>query len=272
MNQLLEDKRSQLLSRSKTAEKEKGDGKTRYEKRVKSKFSSSVKEYNQINMNQLFKDNILTVNIPVVGETDNYIVTISFGGLLDLIQERVQKNNNVIDLRIIIQCLIECFNKDNVYIHCSCADWKYRMAFWATKNDINSGEPQESNGKWIRNPEDQLGPGCKHVMLCLANTGWIIKVASVINNYIKYMSQHYQKMYQTIIYPAIYGKEYEGDIQLDIYDQDELDTSKETVDVANIEGGKSGRFKAGNKYRYQKQEKPDEEQITIDETENEEET
>ena len=103
---ILEDKRSQLLSRARTADKEKGDGKTRYEKRVKSKFSSSVKEYNQINMNQLFKDNILTVNIPVVGETDNYIVSISFGGLLDIIRERIEKNNSAIDLRIIIQSLI----------------------------------------------------------------------------------------------------------------------------------------------------------------------
>lgn len=271
MNQLLEDKRSQLLSRSKTAEKEKGDGKTRYEKRVKSKFSSSVKEYNQLNMNQLFKDNILTINIPVVGETDNYTVTISFGGFLDVLRDYIEKHNNILDLRTIIQALVACFNSDDVFIHCSCPDWKFRMAYWATKNDINSGEPQPSNGKWIRNPEDKLGPGCKHVMLCLANTGWIIKLASVVNNYIKYMKQHYEKAYSTIIYPAIYGKEYEGDVQLDITG-DELDTGKETIDTANTEGGKSGQFKAGNKYRYQKQEKPDDTQISIEDEEEIDET
>jgi hypothetical protein len=38
-------------------------------------------------MNKLFKDNILDVNVEVTGETDTYIVTMSFGGFLDLLHE-----------------------------------------------------------------------------------------------------------------------------------------------------------------------------------------
>ena len=34
-------------------------------------------------MNKLFKENILDVNVPVKGETDNYLVKITVGGFLD---------------------------------------------------------------------------------------------------------------------------------------------------------------------------------------------
>ena len=57
MSTLLEDKRNDLISQSRRGEKEK-DGKTRYEKRVKSKVASTVREFNQIDMNNLFKHGI----------------------------------------------------------------------------------------------------------------------------------------------------------------------------------------------------------------------
>lgn len=45
-----EDKRTQLISKSKSAEREK-DGKTRYQKRVKSKVKSNVSQLNRLNFN-----------------------------------------------------------------------------------------------------------------------------------------------------------------------------------------------------------------------------
>ena len=80
--QLNEDTRAQLLSRSKSADKEK-DNKTRYQKRVKSKVKANVSNLNKIDFNQLFKNNIMTVSLDVQGETNEYTVTISFGGFLD---------------------------------------------------------------------------------------------------------------------------------------------------------------------------------------------
>jgi hypothetical protein len=79
---LNEDKRAQLLGQSKRAEKEK-DGKNRYEKRVKSKVKANVSNLNKVDFNQLFKNNIMTVSLDVQGETNEYTVTISFGGFLD---------------------------------------------------------------------------------------------------------------------------------------------------------------------------------------------
>ena len=90
-----------------------------------------------MDMNGLFQHGILTVNIEVNGETDNYIVTMKFGGFLEELQKilRTQEFN----LRAVTRALINAFNRDDVYIHCSCPDWQYRFAYWGSVNDINSG-------------------------------------------------------------------------------------------------------------------------------------
>ena len=61
------------------------------------------------------------------------------------------------------------------------------------------------------------------------------------------MQKHYEKLYADIIYPAIYGKDYEEPVQLTIDDTDELDTSKETIDKSNTYAADKQKFKAGNK-------------------------
>lgn len=266
MLDLFEDKRSDLIAKGKRGEREKGDGKTRYEKRVKSRFSSSTREYNNIDMNSLFKEGILTVGIPITGETDNYIVTIKFGNLLDKLKNR--SVNDKLDLRSIIRSLIDGFDDGDVYIHCSCPDWQYRMAYWATMDDLNSGTP-ENRPSDITNPDNKLGPGCKHVMLTLANSAWLIKVASVINNYIKYFEKNRQKQYADIIYPAIFGKKYEEPVQLSFDDKDELDSDKSLIDTSNELGAVSGRFKKGNPYRFKPDSSKEEKgQISIDNIKN----
>ena len=91
MKRLIEDRRTELVSKGKRGQKERGDGKSRYEKRVKSRFASSTRSYNQIDMNELFKEDILTVGIEVHGETDDYKVLIKFGGFLELLRRRANQ-------------------------------------------------------------------------------------------------------------------------------------------------------------------------------------
>lgn len=131
-----------------------------------------------------------------------------------------------------------------VILH-NCADFQYRFNYFATRNQINSGAP-ETRPSDITNPHDTLGSACKHVLLVLNNTSWILRVARVISNYINYMKKHYQKMYADIIYPAIYGKEYTEPVQLPIDDTDELASDSDTINRANIERQKSTQFQKGN--------------------------
>lgn len=243
MEFLREDRRNQLIAQSQHAQREKGDGKTRYEKRIKSRIATTVAQYNRIDMNKLFRDNILDVDIKVAGETGEYTVRISFGGFLDEIKEESERNGDVVDLRTITRALINSFNSDNVYLRCDCPDAKYRFNYWQSKKDIIIGTPETRPSK-ITNPDNTLGAACKHVLLVLANHTWLLKVASVVNNYIKYFKLRRPQQYADIIYPAIFRKRYGEPVQTSIYDKDILDSDEEVVDISNREGRVSGRFKS----------------------------
>ena len=128
-------------------------------------------------------------------------------------------------------------------------DFRYRFGYWTTRNGVSSIDP-ENRPSNITNPNDKLGSGCKHVLLVLSNNSWIIKCASVINNYIKYISKNYERLYADVIYPAIYQKPYEGSAQMSIFDNgsDELETDSDTLNKANThdERDDKGRWTKGN--------------------------
>ena len=271
MNNLVEAKRAELLNKSKSADNYTSDlskGKNRYERRLHSKVKKSVKELNSIDMNKLFKDGILDVNLKVEGETDEYTVSLSFSNFLNDLHDQINKGTGKLELRFIIRALLTAFNHNDVYVHCTCPDFTYRFAYWLTINDINyvKGE-QQSNGKEIVNPNDTKGRGCKHILLVLSNTSWLTRLASVIYNYVNYMEKHYQQMYADIIYPAIYEREFE-ETQLDMFSTDELNTDKDTIDTSNKWAKTKSQFKPGNEYRFKKSDINDGEQISIDELEN----
>ena len=278
MNRLVEDKRQELISISKRADNYAPDnqylGKNRYERRLHSKVANSVREMNAIDMNKFFQDNILDVDIKVRGETDNYIVRISFGGVLDEIHKQLESKNNVLNLRCIIRALVAAFNGDNVYVRCSCADFKYRQAFFLSVHDVIVGE-KENIPSVITNPNDTKGRGCKHILLVLSNNSWLTKVASVVFNYINYMEKHYQNLYADIIYPAIYQTEYVDDVQLQIIEPEpeepeeevpdiSVKTDKDLLDTSNKWARTKNQFQKGNQYRFQKQNKPMKRQIDFD--------
>ncbi len=218
---LLEDKRSQLLARSKTGDAysvwNRFKGKNRYQRRLYSRLASSVKNFNSIDMNKLFKDDVLDVDIDVKGETDIYVVRISFAGFLDELHNFLKTQE--LNRKIISKALVRAFNADDVFINCTCPDFRYRGKYWATKNNILIGAPEDRPSD-ITNPNDTKGPGCKHINLALSDSSWLMKVSSVIYNYIEYMKEHDERLYQKYIYPAVYQKPYEPDdgVQLDISD------------------------------------------------------
>lgn len=260
MYQLNEDKRQELINKSKHADNyvtDQSKGKNRYERRLHSRVLNSVQEFNSIDMNSLFKNNILTVSVNIQGETAKYFVQIKFGGILDQIHEQLENNNLEFNLKVVTRALVAAFNSDNVYIHCSCPDWNYRFSYWSRVNDVSSDPSieQPTNGRRIVNPDDTKGRGCKHVLLVLSNNRWLRSVASVIFNYVNYMEKHYQKLYADIIYPAIYEKEYEEPVQLDIDDMNaeeepELSSTEDELDTSNKWAKTKGQFKPGNEYRF----------------------
>ena len=98
---LLEANRTTLIAQSRSvgAYKDISRGKNRFERKKYSKIANAVKNYNEIDMNKLFKQDILQVNIPVVGESDEYTVTIKLEGVIGELQKNIKNNSNKLEFR-----------------------------------------------------------------------------------------------------------------------------------------------------------------------------
>lgn len=216
-------------------------GKNRFERKKYSSISRNVSQYNDIDMNTFFKKDILTVGVRVQGETDYYMVKLKFLGVLKEMSYFLKKNAYNFNYNVVLQALTRVFNTGDVYVGCDCKDFKYRFQFWSTKNNYNSIAPQNIPSD-ITNPDDTKGSGCKHILLVLANLTWLLKVASVINNYINYAEKNLQKIYADYIFPKLYGVKYSKDIQLTLADSDEIKTDKDLINLVNRYGRNRGRF------------------------------
>lgn len=152
---LNEARRSQLISNSRNAKKEK-DGKNRFQKRVNQRLKANVQNLNNIDFNEFFKNNILVVNLDVIGETDTYTVTVSFGGVLDKIQDEIKKDNGELTLKGIIRALLSAFDTNDVYYRCQCPDFYYRFSYVLSQDNVIYGEKQTIPAK-VTNPNNNLG-------------------------------------------------------------------------------------------------------------------
>lgn len=243
---LLELNRGQLINKSKASDnyKDTSKGRNRWERRNKSKIATRVDQYNKIDMNSFFKNDELKVGINVHGETSDYIVAIRYNGVLKEIAEQIKRNNNKLEFKCILIALQRVFNQGNVFVSCSCADWKYRQAYHATRGGYNSGTP-EIRASDITNPRDSKGAGCKHVNLVLGNIDWIMKIASVINNYIHYMEDHFERKYADLIFPKLYGMPYQKAIQLNLFDTDDnLSDDEDEIKLSNRYGRERTKFRS----------------------------
>jgi hypothetical protein len=218
------------------------------ERKKYSKVANAVKSYNSIDMNDLFKKDILQVNIPVVGETDEYTVTIKLEGVVAELQKNIKNNQNKFEFRTIIQALTKVFNTSDVWVKCSCPDFKYRFAHWnIIKNvSVDDSSKDPGPGKGIVNPNDDKGRGCKHVLLVLSNGSWMMKVASVINNYCHYLSEKKPEAFLKLVFPKLYGVPYdEADQNGIVEDNEDLESGKDLIDVINEWAKTRGRFQKG---------------------------
>ena len=248
---LLEANRTSLISQSRNAGeyKNKERGKNRFERKKYSKIANAVRAYNEIDMNSLFKQDILLVNIPVVGENDEYTVTIKLEGVVGEIHKNIKNNSNKLEYRTIIQALTKIFNTSDVYIKCTCPDAKYRFAHWnILKNvSVDDSSKDPGPGRGIVNPNDDKGRGCKHMLLVLANGDWMMKVASVINNYCHFLSEKKPEAFLKLVFPKLYGVPADEAEQNDIIaDQEELETGKDLIDIINEYGRNRGKFRKGS--------------------------
>ena len=247
---LLEDTRTMLVSKSRNAGayQDTSRGKNRFERKKYSQVAKTVKQYNKIDMNKLFKEDILEISIPVVGEKDSYTVSIKMEGVVKEIATNIKNNKNQLEYRTIVQAITKIFNSNNIWVKCTCPDYKYRFAHWNIINNVSVDDTSKDPGpgRGIANPNDDKGRGCKHVLLVLANGDWLMKVASVINNYIHYAEEKLRQPFLKLIFPKLYGVTIDeaSDNNL-IPDDFKLDSTTDIIDIINDYGKNRGKYKAG---------------------------
>lgn len=170
---LLEATRNALIAQSRNAGiyRDQSKGKNRFQRKKLSKVANTVKAFNSISMNNLWKQDELLVNIPIIGETDSYTVSVKMNGVVEEIVKNLKNNRGIFEFKIVVQAVTKVFNTGDVYIKCTCDDYKYRFKHWNILNkvDTEGTEKDPGPGKGIRNPKDSKGRGCKHVLLVLAN-------------------------------------------------------------------------------------------------------
>lgn len=159
----------------------------RFTKRLNYKPS----EFKGIDTNSLFKDGELVFTTPING----YLVTIAFDGVIDELKRELAPDKPV-NLQTVIRALSRAYdNSHDVKVNCTCPDFTYRHAYYATKDGYKYGDPQSTPPK-VTNPDNNKGSTCKHITSLLNNKQWIVKVASVVNTYIKtYYDQVSQYLY-----------------------------------------------------------------------------
>ena len=275
--------RTQLVAQSRSvgAYKDQSRGKNRFDRKKYVKQANSVKAYNAIDMNKVFKQDILQVSIPVVGETDEYTVTIKLEGVVAEIQKNIKNNNNKFEFRTVIQALTKVFNTADVYTKCSCPDFKYRLAHWnIVKNvSVDDSSQDPGPGKGITNPNDDKGRGCKHILQVLANGNWMMKASSVIVNYCHFLSEKKPEAFLKLVFPKLYGVPADEAAENNLVaDNEDLETGKDLIDIVNEWARDRGKFKKGSNKnpvskigpgdkKKQIEEKPEDKDEPVDENE-----
>lgn len=248
---LKEDTRTTLISKSRSVDSYKGDtskGANRFERKKYSKVANYVKQYNNIDMNEFYKSDILTVKIPVQGETGEYAVTLRMEGTVAEIQKNIKANNNKFEFRTVLQAITKIFNTKDIKVKCTCDDFKYHYAhnLIINNNSVDGTDKDPGAGKTGITAQ-MKGQGCKHILLCLANQDWIMKVASVIHNYTTYAETNMQKAFINIIFPKLYGMSANDAVDQNLVPEDtNMETDQHIIETINDWAKNRGKYKPGS--------------------------
>lgn len=222
--QLQEKSRSDLLSKSMTAKPTKSYNTTRFERRKLQTMKTSSSIFNKLDMNSVFKSDALSLEIPVEGETDTYTVTILFDGICKDIQRELKKNDYNLEFKVIYKAIVRAIKNQNMFIGCTCKDYKFRFQYIATKERYNALQAQLVPATQT-NPNNDQGAGCKHILKVLDDLSWAMQLATALNNYILYMKKNKQKLFNDIMFRSIYGMPYRSAVEKGIIEETDDESS-----------------------------------------------
>ena len=173
----------------------------RFMRRVKIQTDGGNSVWFDLDMNRLFRTDSFAVKIPVIGETNRYVCTISFEGWLPILKQAI-KDTGFSQLTV-KRSLSEMMRFHDLKIKCQCPDYRYRMSYWNSVKGNQEGEP-ELRPSDQTNPHDDLGPLCKHLSQ-VVNNKWVFfdKVSRIIYNYFINLKKSQPLLFEKIIAPKL---------------------------------------------------------------------
>lgn len=148
----------------------------------------------EIDVGELLEKDRITVEVPVSSpNTPTYICTIQFNKVIKTIiyvADHQWYRGNV-NLDTVEKALGKALDEEKyLKVNCTCPDFYYRYSYVAYKNGYKQGLRQPIPAP-IRNPHDNIGSFCKHLIMLLKNRAWVRQLAQVVNYLIK---QEYDKI------------------------------------------------------------------------------
>jgi len=128
-----------------------------------------------------FLNDWLVVTVDINGNGSTYKDSIAFAKILsDLIDNAKIDSTHNVNSKLIQKTLKSSLDKHDIYIDCTCDDFKYRYAYFATQGKFKWGKLQNSNGKKIRNPNNDIGSMCKHLYTLLRSNKFMEHISDKI--------------------------------------------------------------------------------------------
>lgn len=129
-------------------------------------------------------DSCLTTNsLRVTCQVGDYWDTVEMQNILHWIQYEAEQNeNNQVNAKTVTRAIMNAIDGMDIKVDCECGDWKYRMAYQATKYGYKYGKPENRPAK-ITNPND-YGALCKHLTAMLSNKKWFQQVSGTVMDFV----------------------------------------------------------------------------------------
>lgn len=164
------------VSRKNLVGKTKVQSPERYDKRLR---------YSTMSIPEIDEDKFLNFDRLVISvKVGNYTDYLTFDGVMEHLIEIVRADpRHSVTRRAVIKALNEQVDRTDVYVRCSCPDFRYRYAYQAHRHDYLWGPP-ETRPANMTNPKDNIGAVCKHLVSILSNKKWLVKASSVVNEFI----------------------------------------------------------------------------------------
>lgn len=123
--------------------------------------------------------------VVVTYEVGDYIANVAFKNILLNLREVVKKDpKHMVKFDWVIRACNRAIDQSDIYVSCQCADFKYRFRYVATKDTYVYGK-KEMRSADIRNPNNDKGSCCKHLLSILSNKNWMTKVATTVNDWLQ---------------------------------------------------------------------------------------